>query len=164
MSEHLQMANPSSHKANPYKSPHAMATDGASKPGSLFSGGFSNRIHLAVWLGLILYPVWLLSSFYITWLVAWIQLGHPPRPSLDDPKSIGILTDVFHFGSGVLLLLMPVLAPAGLMASFSFPVGKTRSTRVFFRLILALLYGLLCTLVIITLRTDPGNVIQWWFD
>ena len=158
------MGNPSSRNANPYRSPRAMAIGGTGELDSLFSGGFSNRTHVAIWLGLILYPLWLLSSFYITWLVAWIQLGHPPRPSLDDPRSIGILTDVFYFGSGMLLLLTPALALAGLMASFSFPIGKTRSKRVFFRLVLALLYGLLCTLVIITLRTDPGNVIQCWFD
>src|SRR4051812_3612396 len=42
-------------------------------------------ITVAAWLACS-YPVLPVLSLYITWLTAWVALGHQPRPSLDDPK------------------------------------------------------------------------------
>ena len=109
-------------------------------------------------------PVWLLGSFYSTWLIAWIQLGHLPRPMLDDPKSIGGVMEIAYFVSGILVMTMPVLTPIGLIASFFCPISTRRTARYALKAALAVLYVALCALVLLTLRTDPGRVVEWWFD
>lgn len=34
------------------------------------------------------WPVVIFATLYGAWFLAWYHLGHPPRPSLDDPRSI----------------------------------------------------------------------------
>ena len=51
------------------------------------------RLEAASWAS-SLQPVVVLFSLYATWFTAWCVLGHCPRPSLDDPKSISSVVDV----------------------------------------------------------------------
>ena len=123
------------------------------------------RFNLATWLLVYLFPVWLVGSFYATWLVAWIQLGHRPRPMLDDPKSIGGLMDIAYPIAGYLVMAMPVLTPIGFAASFFFPVRTRRSgARSALNTTLAVLYVVLCVFALLILRADGGRVVEWWFD
>ena len=122
------------------------------------------RFRFAFGLLAYLYPVWLVSSFYSTWLMAWIQLGHRPRPMLDDPKSIGGLMDIAYIVPGFLVMAMPVLTPIGLAASFFCPVQVRRVSRYAQNCVLAVLYVALCALALLMLRADPGRVVEWWFD
>jgi hypothetical protein len=122
------------------------------------------RFRLVIWLLAYLYPAWLAGSFYATWLVAWIQLGHRPRPMLDDPKSIGGLVDIAYIISGLLVMAMPLLTPIGFASSFFCPVRSVHGKRYSLVAGLAVLYVLLCALSLLMLRADFGRAVEWWFD
>jgi len=151
-------------EANPYRPPGSVPVFVEDESTSAPRCRFVTRYRLAIWLLAYLYPVWLLGSFYSTWLIAWIQLGHLPRPMLDDPKSIGGIIDIAYFVTGILVMAMPVLTPIGLIASFFCPISTRRTARYALKAALAVLYVALCALVLLTLRTDPGRVVEWWFD
>lgn len=151
-------------EANPYQTPNTAdelaGDDFVSPPRSRFT----TLCIAAAWLLACLYPVWLLGSFYLTWLLAWWQLGHRPRPMLDDPKSIGGIVNIAYFVSYMLVMLMPILAPAGLAASFFCPLTTRRDLRPALRTALPILYVVLCGVVVLILRSDPAGVVNWWFD
>ena len=150
--------------ANPYQTPDAVDVSLDDHPAPHPVGNFATRYRLTVWLLAFLYPVWLLGSFYLTWFIAWVQLGHRPRPMLDDPKSVGGILDIAYYLPGLLLMLMPVLVPLGFAASFFCPVNPRSGRRHVSRPALAVLYISLCAIVLLTLRSDPGRVVEWWFD
>src|SRR4030095_14242465 len=50
------------------------------------------------------YPILLVLSLYVTWALAWLSLGHLPRPSQDDPKYINSQVSCFHLATWLLLL------------------------------------------------------------
>ncbi len=60
------------------------------------------------------YPALLVGSFYGLWLVAALVLGHPPRPMLDDPKSISLVVDVPCYIPSELLVGSPVAVLGGI--------------------------------------------------
>ena len=124
----------------------------------------ASKARRTIWALVYFYPVWLVSSFYLTWLVAWIQLGHRPRPMLDDPKSIGGLMDIAYPIPGIVAMGMPLLAPLGFVAAFFYPVSANRGDRYTIRTTLALVYIALCVLALVLLRADGGRVVEWWFD
>ena len=144
--------------SNPYRAPDLSApiSGDASQP--------TSRFQIVIWALAYFYPVWLVSSFYLTWLIAWIQLGHRPRPMLDDPKSIGGLMDIVYYLPGILAIAIPVLAPIGFLAAFFCPLRINRIERYSLRMSLAFLYVVLCVLALIVLRADIGRVVEWWFD
>ena len=150
-------------EANPYQTPNYTEVSLDEQP-ALHQSRLATRYWVAVWLLAFLYPVWLLGSFYLTWLIAWVQLGHRPRPMLDDPKAIGGVLDIAYYIPGILLMLVPVLAPLGLVASFFCPINARRGVRHSWRAAFAALYVALCALALLTLRSDPGRVVEWWFD
>lgn len=124
----------------------------------------TNPVFRVIALIAYLFPVWLLGSLYATWFIAWIQLGHPPRPMLDDPKSIGGFVQVPYIIFGMLLMLFPLLAPLGLMSSLWIPQSENRSNSSTLKLALAFTYVVVGTLAFMMLRYDPGSVVEWWFD
>ncbi len=124
----------------------------------------TTRFKIALWLFAYLNQVWLVASFYVTWLIAWMQLGHFPRPNLDDPKSIGGLIDIAYPVSGLLILVMTAMVPLGLAASFYCPVWKPLSKRYAFRGLLVVLYIALGAFAWTLLCEDPGRVVEWWAD
>jgi len=70
---------------------------------------------------LAFYPVFYMVMIHLTWVVAWMELGRPPRPFLDDPKYIGGPVDAWysitrHVGSwsNLSLLLTAVMVFAGM--------------------------------------------------
>src|SRR5204862_8268518 len=73
------------------------------------------------------YPVALPLAFLCTWLAGRLMLGHWPRPSLDDPKSIGFLVDIPYTITGVLLMFgLPVFAVAVLALIWRASRDETR--------------------------------------
>lgn len=121
-------------------------------------------IKLTLWLLAYLYPLWLVGSFYVTWVVAWVSLGRIPRPSLDDPKSIGGFVDVAYVITGLLAIGLPGLVPLGLAASFYCPVRKHDDRRLTQAAALAIIYIILCAVALVILRADPLRVVYWWID
>ena len=109
--------------------------------------------HLAAFFFLA-YPVLLVASLYACWLLAWLALGHPPRPSLDDPGNIHPAVRVFYYIPG----LMMVCFPMGMFGGIS--ILARASGR--FWLGLGLIGLWLAAFVL--LRWDPLEVTQWYMD
>ena len=83
---------------------------------------------------------------------------------LDDPTSIGGILDIAYYVPGILMMLMPVLTPIGLGASFFCPIHCGPRMRYALGATLAVVYVALCVTTLLTLRADPADVIEWWFD
>src|SRR5262245_17223418 len=113
---------------------------------------------------------WFLTALYggfvapvINYSIAWLVLGHPPQPGIDDPKHIP------HIGwlSGVCMLAM-ILAIPSLMVGTVLPIyigeasyPRRRSDWWIWRVILpALVFGGSLLVLIATAR-DIG---EWWMD
>ena len=111
------------------------------------------------WVALFTYPISLVLCFYLAWAVAWIILGHRPRPNLDDPKSLGALSTVIVLVPGVLIATWPVCMVIGLVSAYCCPAAIRKS-----RTLLVFTYLMLCGFAWTLLRTDPWQVVEWWFD
>lgn len=92
---------------NPYVV--ASETSPERPPGDTVS--WITRIKLIIWLVAFFYPVLVALSIYVSWLVAWICLGHKPRPSLDDPTRIGGAMDLACLVSALALFSWPIMVP-----------------------------------------------------
>ena len=55
-------------------------------------------------------PLWSVAGMLAEYGLAWAVLGHRPRPSIDDPRSISLVNDALHMGVGVLMLAAPLLS------------------------------------------------------
>jgi hypothetical protein len=112
---------------------------------------------------LCIFPIFVLASFYATWVAGRLALGYWPRSSLDDPKNIegglmwtydvtaiSVLYGVPLFGLSLLVfvLICFVKRPDG---------WKTR---------LLELAGALVLFVGLAFFShwDPQSVIEWFFD
>ncbi len=82
---------------------------------------------------------------------------------VDDPKSIGGVMDIAYFISSVAFLSAPILVPIGLIASFvcPFPIAGSRRMRC---AILVAVYLGICVSILLTIKADPGRVVEWWLD
>ena len=108
-------------------------------------------------------PMWVVIGMGVEYLVACAVLGRWPRASLDDPKSISILSSALHLIVGLLLIASPAmtlaaigLSIAGLMDRLRRPVWVT-----------ALAVSILAWPIAIALRLlvlDPLNITTWWTD
>jgi hypothetical protein len=54
------------------------------------------------------YPLAFMLCLHAAWVAAWLELGHPPRPSLDDPKDLGMGVLVFFIATWLLILGTPL--------------------------------------------------------
>src|SRR5262245_46837926 len=54
------------------------------------------------------YPLAFIFCLHSAWVAAWLELGHPPRPSLDDPKDLGLGVLVFHLATWLLMFGTPL--------------------------------------------------------
>lgn len=151
---------------NPYQSPSEVDSDRKTFNGRTHeqlstqsqpsrSEALAARAQILAWC----YPLLALASLYGTWLIAWLVLGHMPRPSLDDPKSISSLVDVAHTVTTVLLIGFPVAAIAGIALQLVQP-RVSWSTRVLCCGAMILLW--LATIAF--LRWDPFQVGTWYMD
>ncbi len=137
--------------ANPYQTPTTQLAVQKQQPISL-RGLF---LFLIAWL----YPLLLVGSLYGTWLVAWYSLGHRPRPSLDDPKSIGPAVDVCYPLFSLLLVGFPAALLFGLFYQL-LAAGRPWPLKTFF----ALLTIGIWSMTIVFLRWDPWLVAEWYLD
>jgi hypothetical protein len=133
---------------NPYASPKA-------EP-SIRTRTWSLRLPILVtWL----YPFLLVGGMYGAWFSAWITLGHRPRPSLDDPKSIGMFVDLACSAAAILLIGFPAFVLAGLALQLA-DVNREIWKRLFNCVFLSGLWYA----AIMFLRWDPFDVVLWIFD
>lgn len=123
----------------------------------------SNRIATVAWCICFFYPFIAVGSVYLSWLVAWIALGHQPREMLNDPKQMGGLMDFAYLISVLLVIPWPVFGVAGFLVSFRCPVPAI-GKRFLSMTALAIAYMMICALALGLMRLDPGGVFSWWLD
>jgi len=107
----------------------------------------------------LMYPVLLVATYYGTWVLGWLTLGHPPRASLDDPSDT--LGGVY-WASGVVVMLMPIALVASIVtiALRFLSSAVPKSTAILHAVIDVAVW----TVVIFHLRSDPIGVVNWWID
>ena len=111
------------------------------------------------------HPLLALASLYITWLAAWIVLGHPPRPSQDDPKRIGAVVSFLHLITWNLFFTIPLGIFMGIyLGSRILPQWRPRRGTItrsimFISALLCLYAGAYALLML-----DPGRVMYWFMD
>ena len=112
------------------------------------------------------YPLVFAAGPYLTWLAAWACLGHRPRPSLDDPKYIGLAVDVPYFLSAALTMAVPVAIGLGLIVAVAagLRAGKTSSAKLGLTSFALMALVSLWAGVIVFLRADPWQVLNWYWD
>ena len=108
------------------------------------------------------YPFALPLAIYLTWIAGRLTLRYWPRPSLDDPKSIGIWVRILHTTTTLLLTVgLPVFAIMILALLCRAVRDKSRRNRL-------LLHSGFSTLfmvgAILFLRWDPLHVVEWFMD
>jgi di/tricarboxylate transporter len=103
------------------------------------------------WLGLAL--------LYSYPLRAWFALGHWPQPYRPDPKDLDFFVHHMLVGGGLVISMLSPLAVLLGLALWRWVLRRRdlpwRSLAVF-----AVGYGLFWALV----STDPGDVLEWYFD
>jgi hypothetical protein len=111
-------------------------------------------------------PLFWIVGCYATWIIAWLELGHRPRVSIDDPKSIGPLTDILWTCSAAISLVSPVTSLAVLAAMLSgvFPPCDGKTAFGLRRLYWSGAFLLLIAITIVLAQADPGRVLEWWID
>jgi hypothetical protein len=108
------------------------------------------------------YPVLLPAAFLATWTAGRFSLGYWPRPSLDDPKSIGPLVDFFYRGTELLLILGLPLFLVSILALLGRALTQRPERR---PLTLTVLASAVCFgAAILFLRWDPLEVMRWYAD
>jgi hypothetical protein len=130
-------------------------------PGMLAPPG--RRLAALYWVAAC-YPMLILLSIHLTWLGAWCALGHPPRPSLDDPEDIGpiavpyALTAILLFG-----------APIALVAAVGLTIGRIvrriidRAGRAYSAVLLGVV-PLSWFVGDALLQWDPLHIVYWYMD
>ena len=72
------------------------------------------RSRVAVWVAAA-HPWSILAALYLTWAVARVDLGHPPRAVRDAPKELGLAVLIVHALTWFLLLGTPVVVMTSLI-------------------------------------------------
>jgi hypothetical protein len=108
------------------------------------------------------YPGALLLALFGTWLAGRVSLGHWPRPSLDDPKFIGVWVDIPYTITWVLLLVgLPAFVIAVSALLYRAYCDKARRKK----LLLVSALSIVCMVAtILVLRWDPLGVAAWYMD
>ena len=129
---------------------------------------FGRRQRLMLLLA-IAYPLLLLGSLYGCWLAARFELGHWPRPSLDDPKGVGGVVDPLYAAFALFLFSWPVGAAVSVIICVYLLLGHfNRAAENRWRASSVLL-GTACVLgawgaMFVLLAWDPLGVLYWYMD
>ena len=108
------------------------------------------------------YLIQLLQISYLTWILAWISLGHNPV-GITDPKYVSNFVSTFHFIAFLMILLMPlptVTSGVLIIASF-FQQFYWKQHR---NLLIAFTPALVCLCCFLIFFRDLGGVITWIID
>lgn len=108
-----------------------------------------------------LYPLLVCAALYGFWGTAWWQLGHPPRPSWNDPKDVAGTAWLYELSILLLVGLLPgFMAMAGLQTA-----RVLRDHRQPWRALGRAAAGCAVWVVVVwLLARDPGDVLLWFFD
>lgn len=113
-----------------------------------------------------LYPVCWVGSMCLVWGAAWVTLGHPPRSSVDDPKSIGRVVDFFYLFAALFLFTWPVGMTTGIAVGIAATHHRVRR-RGGGDGVMVLMWAALCALYLGALwffLIDPMHMVEWFLD
>lgn len=107
------------------------------------------------------WPLLAVAALYGTYVLAWIVLGHAPRPNLDDPKDVPVVREIRPAAYVALLGLLPA-GLAALLLVLHLIVSRAVARRT----------GLLCLAAacglwigaLVLLGADPLRVFAWFMD
>jgi len=107
-----------------------------------------------------LYPLLVCAALYGFWCTAWWHLGHPPRPSLDDPKDLAGTAWLHELSELLLAGLLP-----GFLALVVVQVARVlRDHRQPWRALRRAAVGCAGWVgAFVLLDADPGDVLLWFF-
>ncbi len=107
-------------------------------------------------------PVVVMLSHLGLWLLAGWELGHPPRPSLDDPKDITILRFVYL----PVVLLGGLIPPAIIVCAVVWVLllWNALRRRSIGRWFPVVLLPLVWIGFVAWVRYDPGQILVWIAD
>ena len=109
--------------------------------------------------GAWIYALIVLACYNGVWLLAYFELGHAPRPMLDDPKS---LNTVGASGAAFVMVTLgtsPIIALGRILSQFLVLRRAFGKRLLFAGLTLCLWIGL-----IFLLRIDNRDIIEWLVD
>lgn len=84
-----------------------------------------HRANVTCWV-VALHPLMILVYLYATWFTAWVVLGHCPRSSLDDPKTISPIVMLPYVMTILAFLAWPFSVATGIV--FACVSGIRRSS------------------------------------
>lgn len=138
-------------KPNPYQS-HSEQTP--SVVGGRDVAGWGIRLGVA-------YPILILGVFHLFYCFAWFSLGHPPRPSLDDPKNISAFLSVCY----LLPSLMLVVSPAVLVGTVGIEIARGGLACFDGARLLRLVFVFMIWVIAFAyVRWDPLRLFDWYMD
>jgi hypothetical protein len=142
---------------NPYEPAGAAASQTTS------ALGFMRRVPAVYWWCVLWFPLVPFMLVGATWFAAWAQLGHRPRPHLDDPSSISILVTALSRLSLLAITAFPALCFAGFVAAVCIP-RRVRSATHWKATLSAGLYLIASLGIFLWVRKDTWQVLEWIFD
>jgi hypothetical protein len=110
------------------------------------------------------YPPVLLASFYGTWLLARLYLGHWPVPNIDDPKFIEGFLWMWIYDLTLILLVSSSVVPClcAAVSLFRRLIADSPDWRI--RTIEAIVGLGLLGVATALIEWDPTNTLEWLFD
>ena len=134
------------------------------------------RLWVAAWV-CCLYPLLILCSLYATWFTAWAVLGHRPRSSMNDPKSISPIVRVpfdttafLIMGSPLALVSCIPLMLAGVVQRERRGGSRPNTTAfqvlvpLFARLLAPFMSWLLVIAIIGVNLFESHDILRWFID
>lgn len=109
----------------------------------------------------LFFPLLVAGLLYGQWLLAWAVLGHPPRPSLDDPKYIHGSSWMHNITGIALVSALPAAVVAFALNVVHVMVNRRSWKRTALRLVVIVVSWVA---LFALFRWDPGRVVYWWFD
>ncbi|MCU0865567.1 MAG: hypothetical protein MUC36_17415 [Planctomycetes bacterium] len=109
------------------------------------------------------FPLLLIAALYGQWLLSWLLLGHRPVPSIDDPKYIGGASWM-SFVTGIALVGFLPVGCLALLLNALHAVVQPQPWPLQRQLMRVVATVTLWFATLVLLRSDPGRVVEWWFD
>lgn len=107
-----------------------------------------------------IWPLVAVGLVHLARVGARLTLGRWPRPSIDDPKTIGPAVDALHFGAALALMLCDAALLAGTVLVLIALVNRRWRAG----LIMIGLAAAGWTAALGLGRLDPGGAIEWFLD
>ena len=113
-----------------------------------------------------LYPLYAIGMVYSCWFAAWYELGHMPRPSLDDPKDVeGIAAPAYRAAVIGLQGLFPAMIAGPPLAAMRLLAWGMERPRPKWAAAALMLGGLAAWAFLLGISmSGPSGVLMWFFD